>query len=133
MAILDLLGIVGKVLDKIIPDPKAKADALLALQKLQQDGDLAVIAGQVDINKVEAASTNLFIAGWRPFIGWICGIGLGYDFLLRPLLTWITALIGKGTAPPSLDTSTLVTLLIGMLGLGGMRTVEKLSNAQGNH
>lgn len=133
----DIVGIVanigGKVIDRIWPDPAQAAAAKLELLKMQQSGELAALAsetdlrkGQLAVNQVEAASTNLFVAGWRPFIGWICGSGLGFQFLVRPILMWGTALAGLHADVPSLDLSTLLTLLAGMLGMGGMRTMEKL-------
>lgn len=123
----------GKLIERLIPDPAKKAEAVLKLAELQQSGELAAMAGQTDINKVEAANANVFVSGWRPFIGWTCGTGLLVQFLLSPLALWFTTLIGRPTVMPTLDTSTLTTLLIGMLGLGGMRTVEKLSGVQGKH
>ena len=82
-----VLEIGGKLIDKLIPDPVAKAQAQLELVKLQQSGELAVLTadtqlatGQLEVNKIEAASSNIFVSGWRPFIGWICGVGLGTQF-----------------------------------------------------
>lgn len=125
--------VVGKVLDRVIPDPKAKAEALAQLQQLQQNGDLAVMAQQAEINKVEAANANMFIAGWRPFVGWVCGSALAIQLVVAPLAVQISNIVGHPVPLVTMDVSLLVTTLTGMLGLGGMRTVEKLSNAQGNH
>ncbi len=133
MNLLDILlgPTVGKVLDKIIPDPQAKTAAQLELLKLHQAGEFKEIdnqlqrdLGQIDVNKAEAASGNAFAASWRPFIGWICGAGLAYQFLLRPLLAWASG-IWSIPVPPDLDMGDLLTLLGGMLGLAGMRTSEK--------
>lgn len=128
-----LIPAITTILEKIIPDPKASADAKLELLKLAQAGELAALdaemklaLGQIDVNKAEA-STDLFRGGWRPFAGWVCGIGLGYNFLVRPLLPWIVnALGGDVPALPEIDINTLMGLLFGMLGLGGLRTFEKL-------
>ena len=128
-----VLDIGSKLIDRLFPDPAKKAEATMKLMELQQSGDLAVIAGQIEVDKVEAASPNMFVAGWRPFVGWVCASGLAMQFLIGPLFTWISALVGHATTFPGLDTGTLTTLLIGMLGLGGMRTVEKLQGAAGNH
>jgi len=128
-----IIEVVGKVLDKVLPDPKAKADALQKLAELQQNGDLAVMAQQAEINKIEAASPNLFVAGWRPFIGWVCGSALAIQLVVAPLAVQIAAMFGKHVPMVELDISLLSTTLVGMLGLAGMRTVEKLSGAQGNH
>jgi hypothetical protein len=120
-----IVGPLFKVIDKIIPDPQAKAQMQLELIRLQQSGELAQMTGQMEINKVEAASPDLFRGGWRPFIGWICGAGLLYQFLLRPLLGWLSNINGWAVPPP-LEMDTLLTLLLGMLGLGAYRTAEKV-------
>lgn len=125
------LNIGSKLIDKLFPDPAQKADALLKLKQLEQEGDLQAIAGQIEVNKIEAASTNMFIAGWRPFIGWVCGLALLYALVLSPLIMGFAAFAGHAIILPSLQTELLTTLLVGMLGLGGMRTIEKLSGAEG--
>lgn len=119
-------GLIGNVIDKIWPDPAQRAQANLELLKLQQSGELASMLAQTDINKVEAASASLFTSGWRPGVGWTCVLGLIYTFLGWPLATWASG-IWHFPAPPALDMGTLITLLGGMLGLGGLRTVEKLN------
>lgn len=80
---------------------------------------------QAEINKMEAQHRTIFVAGWRPFIGWVCGFALAYNFVLRDMLVWY---FGEGQAPPALQMEHLMTVLIGMLGLGGMRTFEKLND-----
>jgi hypothetical protein len=92
---------------------------------LQADRDIA--AGQMKINEIEAATTGLFRGGWRPMVGWICASGLAFQFVLRPLLPWVIGIWYPSLPPmPSLDIGTLMTLLSGMLGLGGFRTFEKI-------
>ena len=131
-----IAGPVMKIIDKVVPDPQAKAQMQLKILELQQagefkelDAELQRSLAQTDINKTEAASSDPFTSRWRPFIGWICGAGLGVQFLVGPLFTWIATLVGHPVAFPQLDMGTLLTLLLGMLGLGGMRTVEKLKGA----
>lgn len=127
-----LLEIGGKVVDKLWPDPAQRDAAKLELLKMQQSGELAQLANetilmqmQADINKIEAASSSIFVSGWRPFIGWICGSGLCYQFLVYPILVaWVPKIT-------QLDMGTLVTLLAGMLGFGAMRTTEKLQVLKG--
>jgi hypothetical protein len=80
---------------------------------------------QGEINKIEAQHRTIFVAGWRPFIGWVCGVALAYNFILRDLLVWF---IGPEQVPPALQMEHLMTVLIGMLGLGGMRTFEKFKD-----
>jgi hypothetical protein len=82
--------------------------------------------GQMQTNQTEASNANVFVSGWRPFIGWVCGAALVYHYILRPMLPWLLALLGKPMPPiPPLDMGDLITILLGMLGLGGLRTYEK--------
>ena len=120
------LDIGGKLIDRLWPDPTQAAQAKLELFKLQQSGELAQITGQLEINKVEAANSSVFVAGWRPFIGWICGSALAYQYLVRPLGTGLCAAFGHPIPElPGLD-SNLWELMFGMLGIGTLRTVEKM-------
>jgi len=126
-----ILEIGAKLIDKLIPDPQAKQAALIKLAELEQSGDLAIIAGQVELNKVEAANPNVFISGWRPFVGWVCGAALAIQLVVAPLAVQISTIAGKPVPLVVMDVSLLTTLLVGMLGFGGMRTVEKLSGVAG--
>lgn len=121
-AVLDLGG---KVFDRLFPDPAQAEAAKLELLKLHQSGELALITGQLNINAVEAASTNWFVAGWRPAIGWVCGTGLTYAVLIEPLLRFIATMCGYVGTFPIIDTSITMQILFGMLGLAGLRTIEK--------
>ena len=123
-----LFEIGGKVLDRVLPDPAQQAAAKLELLKLQQNGELTQIAGQMEINKVEAASSSIFVSGWRPSIGWICGAGFAVQFVIGPLAEWGSSLAGHPVKFPQMDTGTMMPLLLGMLGLGGLRTAEKLAD-----
>lgn len=123
----------GKLIDRLWPDPQKKGEAALQLLQLQQSGELAKITGQMDVNKAEATSQSVFVAGWRPYIGWICGTGLGYQFLIRPLLTFIVLIWRPNFVAPSIETAQLIELLVGMLGLGAMRTYEKVSGIDAGH
>ena len=134
MAIGAFLPLIGKVMDLVFPDPAKAAEAKLRAAELAQKGELAVLdadlklaLAQVEVNKVEAADPSLFKSGWRPAVGWVCVVGLGYTFLLRPLLPWLITVTGLQvpTLPP-IDTGELFILLGGLLGLGGFRTVEKM-------
>jgi hypothetical protein len=126
----EVANTIGGILDKLFPDKteaekSAAAYQIALLQAEQQDKQM-----QTDVNKTEAGSANMFVAGWRPFIGWVCGSGLGFTFIVAPLATWGARLAGKEIVFPELDMGTLMTLLFGMLGLGGMRTVEKVSGVK---
>jgi len=123
MALDAILGIGGKLIDKLIPDPAAKDAAKLELLKLQQSGVLAAMTAQTEINKVEAASGNLFASSWRPAIGWVCALAMFYQYLLRPFFTAFLPALNF----PGLDEN-LWQLMAGLLGLGGLRTFEKLNN-----
>lgn len=92
-----------------------------------------VIQGQIETNKVEAANPNMFVAGWRPFVGWVCGTGFAVQFVIAPIAEWLAALSGHPVKFPELDMETLLTLLGGLLGLGGLRTFEKLKGANRRH
>lgn len=129
-----LIPIIGSLLEKIIPDPKMAAEAKLKAIELAQNGELAhldadlkLALGQIEVNKAEA-TTDKFRGGWRPFIGWVCGIGVAIQFIVSPLFTWFSMLIGVPIIFPVLDSSVLMTLLFGMLGLGTLRTTEKLKD-----
>ena len=123
-----LFEVGSKVLDRILPDPAQQAAAKLELMKLQQNGELAQITGQMEINKVEAASSSIFVSGWRPSIGWVCGAGFAVQFVIGPLAEWGSTLAGHPVKFPQMDTGTMMPLLLGMLGLGGLRTAEKLAD-----
>jgi len=87
---------------------------------------------QTEINKAEAQSSNMFVAGWRPFIGWICGCGLIWGVFIHPIWVWLSRLFSI-VEPPEVQTAALITILLGMLGLGGLRTYEKKEDIQGKH
>ena len=138
---MDLIGIgsiiegVGKVADSLVTTDKERLQMALEERKLDLEEkriDQATDLAQVDINKIEAASTSVFVSGWRPAVGWVGVAGLAYQFLGYPLMQWCWAfghgvdLIPKGlAAPPDLQVEQLMTLLAGLLGFGGMRSFEK--------
>ena len=126
-----LIPLLGTIFDKVIPDPQAAADAKLRVLELTQKGELAALdadlqiaMGQIEVNKLEAQSASIFKGGWRPAVGWVCVFGLVYSFVLQPLLVWVST-INDIPVPPDLDMGTLITMLGGLLGLGGFRTYEK--------
>lgn len=136
----DIVGQGLKLVNKFVKDPTEKMRHIERIKELQQKGDLAeleayisVLQGQIDINKIEAASTSFFKSGWRPFVGWVCGVGFAYKFIIQPFL--IFALIAlaefKGIdisiveKLPELNWVEMSTILMGMLGLGTLRTLDK--------
>jgi hypothetical protein len=130
---MGIFNLVSTVIDKIFPD-KAEADkAKLALLELEQRGELAVLdafksqdAGQAEINKVEAASTNWFVSGWRPAFGWIGAASFAWLFLGRPVVETYCAYKGVQVALPKIDSEGLYALVFGILGISGSRTYEKM-------
>lgn len=138
----DLASILGANLGDAFKEIMSvfKVDPTTALQtqeKLQEiqlglQGKLVdQITAQIQVDQAEATNANLFVAGWRPFCGWVCGAGLAFQFIIGPLGTWVATLAKHPVAFPSLDMGTLLTLLLGMLGLGSMRTFEKTQGASG--
>ncbi len=119
-----LLGLLGKGSgDKSVAGNLAW-DIREAIKGKELDPE-KLIELQTKINAVEAQHRTLFVAGWRPFIGWICGVALAYNFVIRDLFIWITQ---TTEAPPALQMDHLMTVLLGMLGLGGLRTFEKIKD-----
>ena len=121
-----LIGPATKLLDKVIEDKDQKAKLAHELatmaDKLAHEQQLA----QMAINKEEASSGSLFKGGWRPCVGWLCAIAFGYHFVLQPVIIFVVALVGIEIPElPEFDMGTLLTVLGGMLGIGGLRTYEK--------
>jgi hypothetical protein len=125
LSIFDAVSpVVNKVLD-FIPDPKQKLEA----QQQLMAGLMAWDSQQTQINAVEAANSNIFVSGWRPFIGWVCGAAFAYKFVLQPFIIFIILATGSKFDPetlPVLDWTEMSSVLLGLLGLGGLRTFEKI-------
>lgn len=128
-----LLALIPGLLDKLLPDRGAADAAKLELLRMAQTGELAALQaettlaqGQNEVNKIEAGSTRLFVAGWRPFVGWICAAALGFKYIGGPLLVMAGSVAGVAVPLPAIDAGELTPLLLGMLGLGGLRTIEKV-------
>lgn len=122
--LIPLLAFGEKILDKFVTSPEERAKAQYELLKLQQDGELKETLAQLEINAREASHASIFVAGWRPFVGWVCGFGLFYQAILHNLLVWLARANGW-ELPPTPDTEILIYVLGGLLGLGGLRTYEK--------
>ena len=121
-----LIGPVTGILDKVIEDKDQKAQLAheLATMADRHAQDLAL--AQIEVNKAEAASGSVFKGGWRPFIGWVCGSAFAYHFVLQPVIVFVVLAVGVDLPPlPEFDMTSLMTVLMGMLGLGGLRTYEK--------
>ncbi len=120
------LDLGNTLINKIFPDPAQASQAKLELLKLQQSGELATMTAQTEINKEEAKSTSLFVSGWRPFVGWVSGSAFALHFLLLPISNFILVANNHKEVVLAFDMQTLLTVLMGLLGLGGMRTYEKV-------
>lgn len=123
--------VIGMVLKRVLPPEKMsegerarlEAELLIEMSKM----DFKALDAQVQVNLAEAKSQRFWIAGWRPYIGWICGSALGYAYIGQPLIIAALAVYrGEAVTPPTLDLGTLLPVLLGLLGLGGMRTYEKV-------
>lgn len=131
--IMSLLPMLGNVLDKILPDPQAAADAKLKVMQMAQTGELAALdaetklaLGQIEVNKAEAAGGG-YKANWRPTIGYVCAAALAFTYIVNPLLLWCVTLFGVGAEPPNIGIDDhLWELMMGMLGLAGWRTLDKV-------
>lgn len=128
--------LVGKVLDKIFPDPVEREKAQVRLAELAATGELeqlkaetALLQGQVEINKIDAASEDKYQSRWRPTVGWVCTIGLAYA-VFRDLMDWVAMVAGYTGQFPDMDTGTLISLLVALLGVGTWRTWDKKTAAK---
>ena len=121
-----LLDIAGKVIDRVIPDKAAAEKAKAEIAAEVQKEETQLLLQQIQVNMVEAASPSIFVAGWRPFIGWVCGLALAYVAILEPVIRF-AAVVGfkYGGGFPTIDTNLTMQVLLGMLGLAGMRSFEK--------
>lgn len=122
-ALIPVLGpIVDRVLGAVLPDPGKRQEVIMTILSQLQASDLA----QMDINKAEASSGSVFVGGWRPFIGWCCGLALCFQYVASPLIVWAFQLAGHPLpTPPKLD-DVLWELMFGMLGMGALRSFEKV-------
>ena len=128
-----ILDIAGKIFDRVIPDKAAAEKAKLDFAATMQAQEFQLALEQIKVNLEEAKSTNWFIAGWRPFVGWVGASGFAYATVLEPILRFLATVVFdyQGTFPV-LDIGLLLTTLGGLLGLGTMRTVEKVKGGESN-
>ncbi len=136
VALGPILESVGKLADNLFTSDKERLDAEIEMRRIGIEAakiDAGLLAGQQEINKVEATHASLFVAGWRPAVGWVSVAALAYQFIAYPLLTWAWAWMQSAgwvapglQPPPLLDVEALMVLLTGMLGIAGARTFEKV-------
>lgn len=121
-----LIAPITSLLDKWVPDADTKAKLAHEIATMTERHAQEIALAQIDVNKTEAASASLFKGGWRPFIGWTCGTAFAYHFVLQPLLVFVLVAFGQPVPDlPKFEMDALMTVLFGMLGLGGLRTFEK--------
>lgn len=128
-----LVGPISTLLDKAIPDKDLKEKLAHDIATMAERHAHEQIQAQLEINKTEAAHKNLFVAGWRPACGWVCVLGMAGNFLVIPFANMTLNLLKTGVEVPMIDLSTMLPVLMGMLGLGGLRTFEKVKSVQKNH
>lgn len=119
-----LIPLISSIIDKAIPDTVAADKAKAEIAMMQAKGELDLMLGQIEVNKAEAQNASVFVAGWRPFIGWVCGLALAYEYLMMPLFAWLSLNVGW-QAPPHLVMDGMMELVLAMLGVAGLRTFEK--------
>ena len=140
LVISGLFSAAQSLIERFFPDPEKKAAAQLELLKMQQNGDLAHLAAETDLAKLqiqtnieEAKSTNWFVAGARPFIMWTCGVSLAYVSVVEPISRFVAKVwFGYVGDFPVIDTNLTMQILMGILGLGAYRTAEKIKGAESN-
>jgi len=120
-----LLPVVGDVLDRFFPNKEEKAKAQREIASRLTDHLAHIDIAQIQVNQQEATHRNLFVAGWRPFIGWSCGLALFYTYLAQPVITFVLVQQGQYVDLPPVDLGAMMPVLLGMLGLGGLRSWEK--------
>ncbi len=135
--VTSLLDVGKSIIERIWPDPAAQAEQMFKLQELAQKGNLAemqahvtILQGQMAINMEEAKHKSIFVAGWRPFVGWIGGFSLAYASIVEPLMRFITTGMGWVQPFPGIDTNLTMQVLFGMLGIAGMRSYDKKNSVQ---
>ncbi len=126
---IGLASLVGPIVNKFvdrIPNGNERARAKEALEKELVEAANSVMLAQTEINAAEAQHKSIFVAGWRPFIGWVCGVGIAWSMVVQPVAQWAMIAWGDGTELPTIDTSYLMELVTAMLGMSGLRTFEKM-------
>ena len=128
MGLIDnLIGPVAGILERVIPDKSQAAKLAHEIATMSDKMAHEQVLAQLEVNKAEAASGSLFKGGWRPAIGWICGLALFWSFILQPFLVFFLLVFGVDLPPlPEVGTADLMPILLGMLGLGGLRSYEKV-------
>lgn len=129
----EIAGLATSIVNKIWPDKTQQEKDALAFQMQQALIDSDLVKGQLAINQAEAGNTSIFVAGWRPWIGWVCGCAFAWSYVAAPLANYVATLSGHAVTLPALNLDGMMPVLLGMLGLGTMRTTEKLKGVSSGH
>lgn len=121
-----VVGLVTSIVSKVWPDKTEQQKQEFTLALTRELNETQLLTKQIDVNVEEAKSSNIFVAGWRPFIGWVCGLAFAWQFIGLPIFLFISNALGHPVQPPVFDTASMTTVLLGMLGLGSLRTYEKV-------
>jgi len=119
------IGLINSIISRVWPDKTEQEKAQLAAAMAADENFTKLMTGQMAVNEAEASSSNLFVAGWRPAVGWVCALAFAWQFVGLPILLFITSLFHYPVIAPVFDFATMSTVLMGMLGLGAMRSYDK--------
>lgn len=138
MAAFALIGPIATLIDdcvkRVFPDKTEAERISMQLQTALLQADVSIILGQLQVNAEEAKSQSLFVAGWRPAVGWVCASALGYNYVLQPFFAFVIGAFAWQLPPlPTLDAGVVMSLMTGMLGLSGMRSYEKVNGKSNGH
>ncbi len=120
-----IAGLAGNIISKIWPDKTEQEKEAFTLELTREMNASQLLTKQIDVNNTEAASTNLFVAGWRPAVGWVCVSALAWQFVIMPILLFSAVLVGHPIPTPVFDTTTLIGILTSMLGMATLRSYDK--------
>lgn len=124
----ELISPVSDLLKKVVPDTSQRAELAHEIATMAENHAQEIALAQIAVNQAEASSGSIFVGGWRPFVGWTCGVALAYHFVGQPIIMFAVAMFGLDLPTlPEFDMGSLLTVLMGMLGLGGLRTFEKFN------
>ena len=127
-----LIGPISTLLDKVIPDADERSRLAHEIATLAERQSHEIAKAQIEVNKAEASNHSMFVSGWRPAVGWVCCAGLATNYLLVPVCNFVLTITESPITVPPLDLSEMMPVLLGMLGLGGLRTYEKTKNVARN-
>ncbi len=129
----EVANLASTIVSKIWPDASQAQRDALTLELAQMQAQTSADAAQTSVDQAEAGNASVFVAGWRPFVGWVCGSAFAWTFVVGPMVSYAAHLLGASVELPALDLSQLSPVLMGMIGLGAMRTIEKVNGIKAGH